>query len=192
VLRDFFICISIEKEVKKMPTEKKAKSIDKLETEIGKANISILTDYRGLKTPEINGLRRKLQDVNGDYKVVKNTLAIKAAEKLNRTDITGSFAGPTAVVFGYGDISVTAKTFADHVRTSKMNLVVKGGFLSNQVITPAQVTAIAALPPREVLIGKVVGSIKSPLYMLAGVLSGPVRGLQNVLTARIKQMEANN
>jgi large subunit ribosomal protein L10 len=73
-----------------------------------------------------------------------------------------------------------------------MNLSVKGGFMSNTLLTPADVTAIAALPPKEVLIGKVVGSIKSPLYMLAGVLSGPIRGLQNVLTARIKQMEANN
>jgi large subunit ribosomal protein L10 len=175
-----------------MPTEKKAQSIDRLETEIDKAQISILTDYRGLKTPEINGLRKKLQDVNGDFKVVKNTLAIKAAERLNRKEITGSFEGPTAVVFGYGDISQTAKVFTDHVRTAKMNLVVKGGFLSNQLLTPKDITAIAALPSKDVLIGKVVGSIKSPLYMLAGVLSGPVRGLQNVLNARIKQMEANN
>jgi large subunit ribosomal protein L10 len=175
-----------------MPTEKKAKSIENLETELAKANIGILTDYRGLKTPEINGLRRKLQDVNGDYKVVKNTLIRKAAKNTNRNFITGSFEGPTAVAFGYGDISQLAKTFSDHVRTSKMSLTVKGGFMSNQLLTPADVTVIAALPPKEVLIAKVVGSIKSPLYMLAGVLSGPMRGLQNVLTARIKQMEANN
>ena len=175
-----------------MPTEKKAQSIDRLEKEFSKANIGILTDYRGLKTPEINGLRRKLQDVNGDYKVVKNTLARKAAEKLNRAEITGSFEGPIAIAFGYGDISQMARTFSDHVRTSKMNLSVKGGFLSNRLLTPADVTAIAALPPREVLIARVVGGIKSPLYMLAGVLSGPIRGLQNVLQARIKQMEGNN
>ena len=175
-----------------MPTEKKAQSIDRLEQELAKANIGILTDYRGLKTPEINGLRRKLQDVNGDYKIVKNTLVRKAAEKLNQTAITGSFEGPSAIAFGYGDISQFAKTFSDHVRTSKMNLPVKGGFMRNTLLTPADVTAIAALPPKEVLIGKVVGSIKSPLYMLAGVLSGPMRGLQNVLTARIKQMEASN
>jgi len=175
-----------------MPTEKKAQSIDRLEKEFSKANIGILTDYRGLKTPEINGLRRKLQDVNGDYKVVKNTLARKAAEKLNRAEITSSFEGPIAIAFGYGDISQMAKTFSDHVRTSKMNLSVKGGFLSNRLLTPADVTAIAALPPREVLIARVVGGIKSPLYMLAGVLSGPIRGLQNVLQARIKQMEGNN
>ena len=175
-----------------MPTEKKAQTIDRLEQELAKANIGILTDYRGLKTPEINSLRRKLQDVNGDYKVVKNTLVRKAAEKLNQTAITGSFEGPTAIAFGYGDISQLAKTFSDHVRTSKMNLSVKGGFMRNTLLTPADVTTIAALPPKEVLIAKVVGSIKSPLYMLAGVLSGPIRGLQNVLTARIKQMEANN
>jgi large subunit ribosomal protein L10 len=175
-----------------MPTEKKAQSIDRLEKELAKANIGILTDYRGLRTPEINGLRRKLQDVNGDYKVVKNTLVRKAAEKINRTDLMGSFEGPTAIAFGYGDISQLAKVFSDHVRTSKMNLNVKGGFMSNKLLTPADVTAIAALPPKEVLIGKVVGSIKSPLYMLVGVLSGPMRGLQYVLTARIKQMEANN
>ncbi len=175
-----------------MPTEKKAKNIDKLEQEISKANIGILTDYRGLKTPEINGLRRKLQDVGGDYKVVKNTLARKAAEKLKRSEITGSFEGPTAVAFGYGDISQLAKTFSDHVRTSKMNLSVKGGFLSNRLLTAADVTAIAALPPKEILIGRVVGGIKSPLYMLASALSGPIRGLQNVLQARIKQMEVNN
>ena len=62
-----------------MPTDKKAQSIDRLEQELAKANIGILTDYRGLKTPEINSLRRKLQDINGDYKVVKNTLVRKAA-----------------------------------------------------------------------------------------------------------------
>jgi large subunit ribosomal protein L10 len=175
-----------------MPTEKKAQSISKLEQEFSKASIGILTDYRGLKTPEINGLRRKLQDVGGDYKVVKNTLARKAAEKLNRSEITSSFEGPIAVAFGYGDISQLAKTFADHVRTSKMNLSVKGGFLNNRLLTAEDVTAIAALPPKEILIGRVVGGIKSPLYMLAGALSGPMRGLQNVLQARMKQMEVNN
>jgi len=175
-----------------MPTEKKAQSIDKLEKEFSKASIGILTDYRGLKTPEINGLRRKLQDVGGDYKVVKNTLARKAAEKLNRSEITNSFEGPIAVAFGYGDISQLAKTFSDHVRTSKMNLSVKGGFLSDRLLTAEDVTAIAALPSKEILIGRVVGGIKSPLYMLAGVLSGPIRGLQNVLQARMKQMEVNN
>ncbi len=175
-----------------MPTEKKAQSIDKLEKELSSASIGILTDYRGLKTPEINGLRRKLQDIGGDYKVVKNTLVKKAAEKLNRSEITGSFEGPVAIAFGYGDISQLAKTFADHVRIAKITLVVKGGFLSDRKLSPAEITTIAALPSREILIGKVLGGLKSPLYLLVGALSSPVRGLQNVLQARIKQMEGNN
>jgi large subunit ribosomal protein L10 len=175
-----------------MPTEKKAKSIDKLGEELSKASIGILTDYRGLKTPEINGLRRKLQGAGGDYKVVKNTLIRKAAEKLNRSDIIGSFEGPTAVAFGYGDVTQLAKAFNDHIRTSKLNLSVKGGFLSNRVLTADDVTTLATLPPKEVLIGRVIGGIKSPLYMLASALSGPIRGLQNVLQGRIKQLEGNN
>ncbi|MDD5289071.1 MAG: 50S ribosomal protein L10 [Dehalococcoidales bacterium] len=175
-----------------MPTEKKAQSIDKLEKEFAKASIGILTDYRGLKTPEINSLRRKLQDVDGDYKVVKNTLARKAAEKLSRSEVTGPFEGPIAIALGYGDISQLAKTFTDHVRVSKMTLNVKGGFLSDRLLTAAEITTLATLPPKEILIAMVVGGIKSPLYMLAGALSGPIRGLQNVLQARIKQMEGNN
>jgi large subunit ribosomal protein L10 len=175
-----------------MPTEKKAQSIDKLEKEFSKATIGILTDYRGLKTPEVNGLRRKLQDVGGDYKIVKNTLARKAFEKLNRTDINSSFEGPIAVAFGYGDISQLAKTFSDHVRTSKMNIRVKCGFMSDRILKTEDITTLATLPPKEILVGRVIGGIKSPLYMLAGALSGPIRGLQSILQARIKQLEGNN
>ena len=145
-----------------------------------------------MKTPEINGLRRKLQDVGGDYKIVKNTLAQKAVEKLNRSETAGPFKGPIAIAFGYGDITQLAKTFTDHVRTSKINLSVKGGFLSNRLLTAEEVTTIATLPPKEILVGRVIGGIKSPLYMLAGALSGPIRGLQNVLQARMKQLEGNN
>jgi large subunit ribosomal protein L10 len=175
-----------------MPTEKKAQHIDKLEKEFSKASIGILTDYRGLKTPEVNGLRRKLQESDGDYKVVKNTLARKAAEKQDRSEISSLLEGPTAVAFGYGDISQLAKAFSDYVRTSKINLNVKGGFMGNRLLSVEEITTLASLPPRDVLLGQVVGGIKGPLYMLVSALSGPVRGLQNVLQARIKQLEDNN
>ena len=175
-----------------MPTEKKAQSIKKIEEELAKANIGIFTDYRGLKTSEINSLRHKIQDIGGDYKVIKNTLARKAAENLNRSEITNSLEGPTAVAFGYDDIPQLAKTLSDYVRTSKMNLIIKGGFLNDRLLTVDDVNVVATLPSKEILISKVVSGIKSPLYMLASALSGPIRGLQNVLQARIKQMEVNN
>lgn len=175
-----------------MPTEKKVQSIKKLEEVFSKASIGIFTDYRGLKTSELNNLRRKIQDVGGDYKVIKNTLARKAAENLNRSEVTDSLEGPIAVAFGYDDIPQVAKTLSEYVRTSKISLTIKGGFLSDRLLTVDEVNAVATLPSREILISMVVGGIKSPLYMVVSALSGPIRGLQNVLQARIKQMEDNN
>jgi large subunit ribosomal protein L10 len=154
-----------------MKKAQKAQSIDKLEKEFSEAKFGIFTDYRGLKTQEVNGLRRKLQDNNGDYKVVKNTLAVKAVEKLNKQNLSPKFNGPMAVVFGYGEEQIIAKTFSDYVRTSKINL------------------GVATLPPKPVLIAKAIGGIKSPLYALAGVLTAPMRNLQGTLQARIKQLE---
>lgn len=175
-----------------MPTEKKAEHIDKLENEFSKASIGILTDYRGLKTSEIDVLRRKLQDTGGDYKVVKNTLARIAAEKINRTDLNSYLEGPTAVAFGYDDVTQLAKAFADHVKAAKLTVEIKGGFLSDRLLTATDVNELATLPSKEVLLAKIVGGLKSPLYGLASVLNAPIQGLHNVLDARIKQMEDNN
>lgn len=175
-----------------MKRAEKAQNIDLIQKEFSRATVAILTDYRGLKTPEINVLRRKLQDANGDYKVVKNTLAIKAAEKLNRKDVTGAFTGPVAVALGYGDATQLAKAFADHVRTSRMTLPVKGGFLPDAVLTTEDISTLATLPPRPVLVARVIGGIKGPLYSLVGVLAAPMRDLQGVLQARIKQLEGSN
>ncbi|MDP2919040.1 MAG: 50S ribosomal protein L10 [Dehalococcoidia bacterium] len=172
-----------------MRKEKKAQNIDRLQQEFAKSTIGILTDYRGLKTLEMNGLRRKLQETGGDYKVVKNTLAVKAAERLNRPQVKDIFAGPVAIAFGYGDVTNTAKVFTDYVRTSKINIGVKGGFMGDTVLTGEDIGVLATLPPKPVLVARVLGGLKSPLYSLVGVLAAPMRNFQGVLQARIKQLE---
>lgn len=175
-----------------MKREKKAENIEILEQEFTKASISILTDYRGLKTQEVNGLRRKLQESGSDYKVVKNTLAVKAAEKLNRPEMKAFFTGPTAIVFGWGEIQDTAKVFNDYVRTSKISITTKGGFMGDKILTNDDINSLASLPSKSVLIAQIIGGMKTPLYSLAGVLAAPMRNLQGVLQARIKQLEVNN
>jgi large subunit ribosomal protein L10 len=175
-----------------MKKEEKAKNINMLQQEFAKATIGILTDYRGLKTQEINGLRRKLQESGGDYKVVKNTLAIKAAEKLNHPEMKTIFSGPIAIAFGRGEVQDTAKVFTDYIRTSKINLIAKNGFMGDLILTNEDIALLATLPPKPVLVAKIIGGIKSPLYSLAGVLAAPMRNLQGVLQARIKQLEGNN
>ena len=175
-----------------MKKEKKAQNIDLLQKEFARSSVGILTDYRGLKTSELNGLRRKLQDSGSDFKVVKNTLALKAAEKLNRKGMEKSFTGPVAVAFGYGEVTDTAKALVDYVRTSRIALTVKGGFMGERLLTVDDVNTLASLPPKPVLVARVVGGMKGPLYSLVGVLVAPIRNLQGVLQARIKQLEVNN
>jgi large subunit ribosomal protein L10 len=189
-MRTFSLHKVVYQEVNAMPTPKKEKAVENLEKVFAKANIGIMTDYRGLKTPELNELRRKLKEANVEYKVIKNSLAQIAARKAGLDFLEGSFQGPMAVAFGYGDATKAIKTLSDYIRTSKSILIIKAGFLEDRILTAKELDTLAKLPSREVLISRVIGGIQSPIYGLVNVLAGPMRGLAYVLQGRIKQLEA--
>jgi len=172
-----------------MSREKKAQIIDRLQDTFSKCSIGILTDYRGLSTPEITVLRRKLRESSIEYKVVKNTLARFAAQRAGRDDLVGSFEGPVAIAFGYGDITEPAKILADYIRTSKVRLTIKGGFLVNRLLTEEDVVTLSTAPSREQLIARVVGRMQNPISALVGCLVTPLREIMGVLQARIQQLE---
>jgi large subunit ribosomal protein L10 len=172
-----------------MSREKKAQVIDSLQELFSKCSVGILTDYRGLSTAEINDLRRKLRESGIDYKVVKNTLAQFAAKRAGMDELSGSFEGPLAIAFGYGEIPEPAKVLTDYIRTSKSNLSVKGGFLGDRLLTLKDVETLATLPAREVLISQVMAGIQSPIVVLVNMLAAPLRGVMGVLQARIQQLE---
>jgi large subunit ribosomal protein L10 len=172
-----------------MPTEKKKKQIDSLEQIFEKSNSGIMTDYRGLKTSDVVALRRKLRDAGVEFHVVKNTLARIAAGKSGKDQIGDIFEGPLAIAFVKDDISKSAKVLSDHIASAKLAISIKGGFLGNKLLTPAEVATIATLPPREQLIAKVMGGIQGPLYALLNQVNAPLRGLAYVLQGRIKQLE---
>jgi large subunit ribosomal protein L10 len=169
--------------------EKKAKIIQNLKEAFSRCSVGILTDYRGLTTTEITALRRKLQGSGGEYRVVKNTLARFAAQEAGIDDLANYLEGPVAIALGYGAINEPARILSDYSRTSRIEIGIKAGFLTDKVLTADDVKRLATLPSREVLIAKVVGGIKSPLYALVSCLYGPLRGLQGVLQARIAQLE---
>jgi large subunit ribosomal protein L10 len=175
--------------VGKMPTEKKKNIIDSLEQTFAKSNSGILTNYRGLKTADVVALRRKLREVGVEYHVVKNTLARKAAEKAGKNEITSIFEGPMAIAFVKEDISKSAKVIIDHIAATKIAMAIKGGFLGNRLLSAKEVSTIATLPSREVLVAKVMGGIQGPLYGLLNQINAPLRGLAVVLQGRIKQLE---
>jgi len=172
-----------------MSREKKAQTIDRLHEAFSKCNIGILTNYRGLSTPGMTLLRRKLRELGIEYRVVKNTLARFAAEKAGRDDLVSFFEGPVAIAFGYGDITEPAKALAEYMSTSKASLSISGGFLGDKLLTAEDVEAISRLPSREILIGKVLSGMQSPITVLVNCLTTPIRGIIGGLQARINQLE---
>ena len=172
-----------------MPREKKVQTIDRLQEGFAKCSIGILTDYRGLSTPEMTILRSSLRELGIEYKVVKNTLARLAAERAGRNDLVSVFEGPVAIAFGYGDIAEPARALTDYINTSKAGLSIKGGFLSDRLLTSEEVKTLSTLPSREILLAKVVGGMQSPITALVSCLATPIRGVIGVLQARIQQLE---
>ena len=172
-----------------MAREKKAQIIDEVQEIFSKYDIGILTDYRGLSTTEINDLRHKLRGLNVEYRVVKNSLAQLAAKRAGRDDLASLFDGPIGIAFSDGDITVPAKALTDHIRTAKSVLGIKGGFLETGLLTTANVATLSTLPPREILISKVLAGMQSPIVNLINTLASPIRGIVGMLQARIQQLE---
>jgi large subunit ribosomal protein L10 len=172
-----------------MPTEKKKKIMDNLEQTFAQSNSGIMADYRGLKTADLVALRRKLREGGAEFHVVKNTLARIAAQKAGKDQIGEIFEGPLAIIFVKEDISKSAKALSEHIITSKLAMTIRGGFLGNRLLTPKEVSTLATLPSREVLIARVMGGIQGPLYTLMNQVNAPLRGLMTVLQGRIKQLE---
>ena len=172
-----------------MSREKKVQIIDSLEQVFSQCNVCIFTDYRGTSATEMTDLRRRLREARIEYRVVKNTLARFAAQRLGREELLSFFDGPVAIAFGYDDITEPAKALADYIETSKASMSIRGGFLPDRLLTSEDIDTLSKAPSREVLLAQVVGGIQSPISALVSHLTAPMRGIVGVLQSRIQQME---
>ena len=173
-----------------MLREKKEKIINELTDSLSKCAIAITTDYRGISAKEMTQLRRQLHQQGVEYKVVKNTLARFAAEKVGVKELDQFLSGPMAMVIGFDDPIKPAKLINDHIKTANSILKIKGGVLGNRILTAADIVNLANMPPREVLLAQLLGNLKSPIQSFHSVLSAPLRGLVTTLKARAQQIEA--
>ena len=172
-----------------MPTPRKEAVVRELTEALGRSVFTIVTDYRGLKVSDLQTLRGQLRPHDADVKVAKNTLAKLAARANELSGLEPSLVGPTALVLAYGDVAQPAKIVSDFVRTSRI-LQVRAGMLEGQMVDASTVEEIANLPSRDILVGKAVGGLASPLYSIVNVFAAPPRSLLNVLQARVSQLEA--
>jgi large subunit ribosomal protein L10 len=133
---------------------------------------TLLTEYRGLTVAQLTELRRSLGKTTS-YAVTKNTLAKRAASDAGIDGLDALFTGPTALAFVSGDPVEAAKSLRDFARTNPL-LVIKGGVFEGKAITAAEVTKIADLESREVLLAKLAGAMKANLSKAAAVFQAPL------------------
>lgn len=162
--------------------EEKERLVAELHEKFKEVRAVILTDFTGLDVAQLSRLRRQLQERGMEYRVVKNTLLRRASQKTALEALAEHFVGPNAVVLSYEDPVLPAKILVDFAK-EEPELQIKAGFMEGRVLEPKDVKALATLPPREVLIGQMVGLLKAPLAMLVGVLQAPMRELVGVLQA---------
>jgi len=170
-----------------VPTAQKAAQIQDLTDRLSRSQLTIIADYRGLSVAGLQDLRSRLRPVEAEFKVAKNTLTRIAAERAGIEGLTPQLEGPTAIMFAYGDPVAPAKAISDFVRTSRV-LTVRAGVMNGQILSASDVEAISSLPPREELLGKLVGLLASPMSRTVGVLSGPSRSVAYLFNARLESL----
>ncbi len=153
-----------------MPTAEKAKSIEQAKDWYEKSLGIVFTDYRSLNVKEMQGLRKTLRSKGGEIHVIKNTLFRIAAGNDIVDALPSEFHnGTTAFAFVFENEPDVAKTLVDFAKSSK-KLSIKGGLFGGKAFSAKDVEALSELPPKEVLIAQVIGTIAAPLSNLVGVV----------------------
>ncbi|CAA9465120.1 MAG: LSU ribosomal protein L10p (P0) [uncultured Solirubrobacteraceae bacterium] len=166
-----------------MRRDEKAAVIEDVVARIEESEAIFAVDYRGMSVAQAAELRTRLRDADARFSVVKNTLTERAADQAGAEGLKPMLEGPTAMTFVKGDAALAAKTLSDFRRSTGGLVVFKGGWMNGSALTPEQVDEIAKLPSREVLYGRLVGMVASPLTGLAGALGGLIGGLARQLQA---------
>jgi len=162
--------------------EVKAEKVSALHSSFVDAKAAILADYSGLNVQQLAELRGQLRPAAGELQIVKNTLARRAVEETAFAPLANHFVGPISVAFSRHDPIAVAKALTEYAKKEpKLNLRV--GFVEGQFLSPEQITALAELPPREVLLARMLAGMQSPLSGLVGVLQGVIRQFVYVLQA---------
>ncbi len=169
--------------------EEKKALVEDLHEKLQKANIVILTDYKGLKVEEVNGLRRQLKEAGAEYRVVKNTVLKRASENTDAAVVSDYYEGPTAVVMSYDDPVTPAKILFEFVKNNE-KMKIKIGAMNGGLLTADKIIALSKLPSREILLSQLLSVLIGVPTSLVRVLNAVPGQLVNVLSAIKEKKEA--
>ena len=168
-------------------TEKQA-LVDDLHKEFGRSEHAILVDFRGLSVPAVTEFRRKVRQSGSRYRVVKNTLALRAVKDTPLEKLGPKFDNTTGVAYTGTDPVALAKTLIDFAKEHPA-LVVKGGLSGNQMLDAEGVKALSSMPSLPELRSKLLGLLQGPASSLVRLLNTPASQLARVLQAHQEKQE---
>jgi large subunit ribosomal protein L10 len=170
-----------------MPRPEKVQAVADIKERLEDSAAVFLAEYAGLSVAEQQQLRRGLRAADGEFKIVKMTLARIAASELGHDDLVESLTGPTGLAFASGDAAAAAKVLSDFAK-DHAQLVLKGGLLGGESLTPERVAQLAELDSREVLLAKIAGAFKAPMAGMAGLMAALPRNLASMMSQLIDKL----
>jgi large subunit ribosomal protein L10 len=174
-----------------MPRPEKVQVVADIKERLEGAQAVFLAEYAGLSVQEQQTLRRELRANGAEFKVVKMTLARLAAADLDIDDLDALLLGPTGLTFADGDPVGAAKVLRDFAKDHEV-LVVKGGLLGREFLTPERIADLADIEPREVLLAKIAGAFEAPMARMAGLLAALPRNAATAMQQLLEKKEAES
>ena len=161
--------------------------VDEIAEQLKQAKGIYLTDFTGLNVEQMSELRTKFREAGVEYRVVKNSLTRLSAKKGGMDDVIEYLTGPTALAFGIVDSVAPARIISDFAKKNEKPQI-KVGFVDGEFVGADAIATIIKIPPREVLLGQVVGVFSAPISSFVGTLNGLLRSLVGTLEAvRVKK-----
>jgi large subunit ribosomal protein L10 len=160
----------------------KSEKINAIKAKVEKAQVALVTEYKGYTVEEITNLRRELQKQGGDYMVTKNTLTKVAVKGTDFEPLTDLMKGPIAIAFGFEDQVSPAKIVSKFIKDTKKGEIL-GAVMEGNLLSAADAKALANLPSKEELYAKMLGSINSPATGLTLGINGVMAALTRAVAA---------
>jgi large subunit ribosomal protein L10 len=172
-----------------MPRPEKVQAVADIRESLERAQAVFVAEFAGLTVKEQRELRRGLRAAGSEFRVVKMTLARRAADEVGRPAFKSLLGGPAGLAYAYDDPAATARLLRDFAR-DHARLQLKGALFGTEVLLPERVAALADLEPRPVLLARVAGALAAPLAAMAGVLAALPRGLATAMDALVGKKPA--
>lgn len=175
--------------VTREPRADKVAAVDAIAADLSGAEAVFVTEYRGLDVDSFAQLRRDLRTNGATCKVVKCTLARRAAKKAGLEVLEDILTGPIAVVYAGEEVAGAAKALADFSKDHE-ELVIRAGLLDGNLVAEADIRALAKLPSRDVMLSEIAGLFEAPLSQFAALLAAPLQDFLALQDALIEKQSA--